>query len=336
MDTRRPQPAVLALAIGAATWWPVRVHPDPLNHIRQTHQLVAAGYSHRELARLTRAGDLIRLRRGAYAWAPDGVGEGTPQHERLILATQPQLAPDSVVSHLSAAVLHGLPIWGTGPARVQVTRTDQGRGKRRGHVHLHVAALEVAEVTEIRGVRVTSLARTVVDLGRSSPLEQAVMAGDAALRAGCSQDELQAVLTRARSRPGVATARRAVGFLDARSESPGESLSRVTFSRLGLPAPDLQFSVFDGRGSLVGRTDFCWEAQRTLGEFDGRIKYGALRNPGERPEDVVYREKRREDALRDLGWQLVRWSWSDLGNLRALADRIHRAFARGEQLRALY
>ena len=314
----------------------MHVHPNSSSPIRQTHELVADGYSHRELARLAKAGDLVHLRRGAYAWAQDHVGEGSPHHERLILATQPQLAPDSVVSHLSAAVLHALPIWGPDPSRVQVTRTERGRGKRRGHVHLHVAALDPAEVTLIRGVRVTSMARTVVDLGRSSPFEQAVMAGDAALRAGCPLGEMQTVLDRARSRPGVAAARRAVGFLDGRSESPGESLSRVTFSRLGLPIPEPQFSVYDLRGRLVGRTDFCWEAQRTLGEFDGKTKYGALLRPGQRPEDVAYREKRREDALRDLGWQLVRWSWTDLSSPRTLADRIHRAFARGKQLRALY
>jgi len=58
----------------------------------------------------------------------------------------------------------------------------------------------------------------------------------------------------------------------------------------------------------VGRSDFGWEEQRTLGEFDGRVKYGRLLRPGETAADTVYREKRREDALRDQGWQLVRWS----------------------------
>jgi len=86
--------------------------------------------------------------------------------------------------------------------------------------------------------------------------------------------------------------------------------------------------VYDRRGRLVGRTDFCWEAQRTLGEFDGKAKYGALVKPGQRPEDVVYREKRREDALRDLDLKVVRWTWDELDGFVAPAERLRRAFAR--------
>jgi hypothetical protein len=63
---------------------------------------------------------------------------------------------------------------------------------------------------------------------------------------------------------------------------------------------------------------------RTLGEFDGKIKYGRLLKPGEQPGDVVWREKLREDALRRLGWEVVRWTWAELMN-PALLDRRRRA-----------
>ena len=46
--------------------------------------------------------------------------------------------------------------------------------------------------------------------------------------------------------------------------------------------------------------------------FDGRVKYSKLLRPGEGAEDAVYREKLREDALRDQGWQMARWGWDDL------------------------
>lgn len=125
-----------------------------------------------------------------------------------------------------------------------------------------------------------------------------------------------------------------VGFSDGRSESPGETLSRIICWRAGLPAPTLQFDVFDDGGVLVGRTDFCWEAERTLGEFDGKVKYGRLLPPGDTAQDVVYREKRREDALRDLGWQVVRWSWTDLHRGWLVAERLQRAFDRAAGRRA--
>lgn len=312
--------------------------PDPLDQVKLTHDLLASGYSKGELARLTRTGELRHLRRGAYAWAADELpaatghgsepGDGAAQHRQLILATTAQLTTEVVVSHRSAAVLHGLPVSDRSLDRVQVTRSGTSSGKRRGYLHLHAAPLHPSEVVELDGVPVTSLARTVVDLGRSLSFEQAVTAGDAALRAGCAADELSAVLVRARSRPGVAAARRAVEFSDGRSESPGESLSRIVCWRAGLPAPELQFEVFDDDGILVGRTDFCWEAERTLGEFDGKVKYGRLLKPGEASSDVIYREKRREDALRALGWQVVRWNWTDLRAGRVLAERLQRAFDR--------
>ena len=69
-------------------------------------------------------------------------------------------------------------------------------------------------------------------------------------------------------------------------------------------------------------------AYRTIGEFDGRVKYGRLLKPGQSVEQIVDEEKLREDALRDLGWQVVRWVWRDLHRSGILRDRVLRAFAR--------
>lgn len=152
----------------------------------------------------------------------------------------------------------------------------------------------------------------MLDLGRTVPFEQAVAAGDRALQLGLGRDDLTVTLGALARWPGVPRARRVVDFLDADSESPGESVSRVRIFEGGLPAPVLQRRVFDEMGALVGRTDFCWDEHRTIGEFDGKIKYGRLLKPGQSIVDVVAAEKEREDALRDLGWQVVRWIWADL------------------------
>jgi hypothetical protein len=224
-------------------------------------------------------------------------------------------------------VLHGLPVWGDPLRLVHLTR-GSGTGKRRGHLHLHVTPVEPEETVLLDGFRVTSLARTVVDLGRALPLQQAVAAGDAALRAGLDPVDLTQAVDRAQGRRGIAAARRATSLLDVRSESAGESASRVVLHELGLPPSDLQLEVLDDRGRLVGRCDFGWPEHRTVGEFDGRIKYGRLLRPGQTSEEIVYAEKRREDALRDLGWQVVRWNWADLLQPHVLLDRLHRAFRR--------
>ena len=74
--------------------------------------------------------------------------------------------------------------------------------------------------------------------------------------------------------------------------------------------------------------DFCWEEKKTIGEFDGKIKYGRLLKPGQRIEDVIFDEKLREDALRDLGWQIVRWLWRDLYRRGVLRERSSRVCPR--------
>ena len=67
---------------------------------------------------------------------------------------------------------------------------------------------------------------------------------------------------------------------------------------------------------------------RLLGEFDGAVKYGRLLRPGESPGDAVVREKRREDGLRELGFDMIRWGWSDLDVPRTLYPRIAAAVSR--------
>ena len=116
----------------------------------------------------------------------------------------------------------------------------------------------------------------------------------------------------------------------AKRERGGESYSRVVMMRAGVPRPTLQYEVRNGL-VLVGRADFGWEELRTLGEFDGKVKYAELLKPGQTASDAVYQEKCREDAIRDLGWQVVRWNWTDLKDPAALRRRLERAFQRGSR-----
>jgi hypothetical protein len=294
-----------------------------------SRDLSVQGYTYAEMARLARGGELTRIRRGAYA--KERELDAHLAHRQLLLATVALTTVNSVVSHMSAAVLHGLPIWPSLLSRVHFTREQPSGGKIRRYVHLHVSNLSAMEVVTLEGVRVTSLARTVVDLACTLGYVQAVAVGDAALHQGLARSELEAVLAVNRRRRGLPAARRVIAFLDGRSESVGESASRVAFDRAGLPAPQPQYEVHNSKGRLVGRCDFGWENHRTLGEFDGKTKYGRLLMPGQDPSDVVFAEKRREDALRDLGWQVVRWIWDDLDSPTVLAERIQRAFSRAER-----
>jgi len=77
----------------------------------------------------------------------------------------------------------------------------------------------------------------------------------------------------------------------------------------------------------VHYSDFEWD-RLVIGEFDGQGKYLNNRRPGERIADAVMREKERENALRDLGFGVVRWDWPVLeagGVLDRVAPQLNRA-----------
>ncbi|HEU5483446.1 MAG TPA: hypothetical protein VFU98_00960 [Microlunatus sp.] len=244
----------------------------------------------------------------------------------MLEATLPQLAPGAVLSHGSAAVVHDLPVWRHSLLAAHVMRDGNGGGQRREYVHLHRTPLDDDEVTTVDGFQVTDLARTVADVGRAAPRMESVAAGDYALRRGLDLDALGRAIASMYRWPGVRNARWMADFLDIRSESPGESASRVRMSDSGIPEPDLQYEIFDDDGVFIARVDFAWEERRTVGEFDGEIKYGRLLLPGQTREQVLADQSVREDAIRSAGWEIARWGWPQLGEGDEIASRIRRAF----------
>jgi hypothetical protein len=298
---------------------------DPQSELLLRRDAIASGRSDGELGRLVRAGQLSRLRRGAYV--DQVLPAGTEAvHRLLVEATVAGLRRPAVVSHQSAAVLHGLPLWDAPLDRVHVTRRPRAWNDTSAVLCCHVARFRDDEVVEVDGLAVTDPVRTALDLARSLPHETAVVTLDAALRRGMlTHDALRARLFDLAGVPGSRSAARAVLAADSRSESVGESRSRVILHRWKLPPSTLQFGVRSGQGRLIGRADFAWEQHRLLGEFDGRIKYGRLLLPGQDAGDAVFAEKRREDAMRDEDWNVVRWVWADLRRPDRLAARVRRA-----------
>jgi hypothetical protein len=180
----------------------------------------------------------------------------------------------------------------------------------------------------IAGIRVTSAARTVLDLARTTPFDSAVATADAALHNKLTtRTSLDEQLLRLRPGPGSRDATTALSFADGRSDSPGESLSRVAFHHGELPTPHLQARISDEAGNFVADTDFLFETLGVIGEFDGRSKYQAGLRRGRTVEEVVIAEKYRENRIRALGWIVARWTWADLENRTSLVARIEAAAA---------
>jgi len=112
-----------------------------MERVRLTRDLRAEGFESAELARLRRSGSIRSVRRGAYAMDPTPTTDMAAAHREQIAATVGLLTTPAVVSHMSAAVMHELPLWNAELARVHLIRNRANGGHVDDLVHLHVMPL---------------------------------------------------------------------------------------------------------------------------------------------------------------------------------------------------
>ncbi len=297
----------------------------PVGALIARDQALLFGISRDDIKRRLERRQWVALRPGAYVRA-DVLASLSSVQRHVLQVDATVNAVTDIVSHRSAAVLHGIELRHVPGRRVSVTRPSASSGRRTPVLHVYCAPVPQDEQTMIGPHRVTSAARTIIDLARSLPFEDAVAAADSALnRSLVSREELAESVARALRRPGTRAAQRVVAFASPLAESVGESRSRVLITRELLPVPTLQLAVRDESGLVIAHSDFGWEEFGTVGEFDGAEKYGRLLRPGERPGDRIFEEKLREDHLRRLGWNVVRWTWPELDEPGVIGDRIRRA-----------
>ncbi len=289
---------------------PLRVSADA-EWLQFSRDLIEQG-SLRDLRRAAERGRLVRVHRGAFL--PSNRWQVLTETERYtyrILGAIGTARVVPVISHVSAAVLHGAPVIGPLPSMVHVLAT-QAAGTRTEHGYRKHATPFPDMGLEVRGeLRMTSLPRTLAEVAADSPFLTAVGVFDWAFaQHPIDAPAVIAALDEFEIRRGRRRAERAIAFADARSGSPGESLSRVRMYEAGLPAPELQMPFHDPKG-LVGVVDFWWPEYHLIGEFDGVSKYVREEFTGGRDAaDIVIAEKRREDRLRALGPIVARWGWS--------------------------
>lgn len=290
-------------------------------------QALAAGYREDEVDRLVRRRVWQRVRRGAYCERQLWNGaDPAARHLLRVRAAALSLHRPAVASHVSAALALGLRVWGVPLDLVHMTRTDVHSPRVEGGVHHHAGSLADC-VVEVDGLLVTSPARTALDIARLAGFERGVVTADSAIaRPDCSLLQLRETATRMQDWPGARTAGRVASFADARSESVGESRTRVLFDAYGLPVLEPQVEILNRWGLVVARVDgLIFEADLAV-EFDGRLKYGM------HPDDTaaqaserLWREKRREDLIRRQGLTVERIVWADFEQPRQTAARLRAA-----------
>ena len=303
---------------------------ERLQHLQDEHgvftraDMLELGYDDRTIKQGLRAKHWHRVRHGAYCfhhtWA--SLSEEA-RHLVLARAVARSMTGRVALSHTSAMVAHGCPVWGADLSRVHVTRLDEGAGRIERDVHHHLGATPDSDLVQLHGLNVIEPTRAVLETATMVGTEAGLVVADGALHLGLTDpDLLMSGLAAMNHWPGSQKVQLVVRLADGRAESVGESRSRYLFWSQGLPSPVLQMEVRDATGSLVGIVDFAWPEHRVFGEFDGRVKYSRYLRQGEEPGDAVFREKRREDRIRELtGFAVGRLTWADLGTPTVTAAR---------------
>ncbi|ROS23788.1 hypothetical protein [Cellulomonas sp. PhB150] len=277
---------------------------------------------------LVRSGRWARVARGIYLAAKGPDGELPIERARrhalgVIVGSHRRLNCDHWFSHTSAALVWGLPTWRL-PSSAHVLCRERAGSQRASWLTSHHGEVVDSEVTEVSGLPVTTLARTVADCLMTLPPLDALVVADAALHRGLTLESLESTLRARRGRAGSTRARAVLDVADDGAESSGESASRFVLLRDGLPAPTTQIPVSTRLGTYW--VDLGWEEWGLLLEYDGRVKYASRAD--------LMQEKRRGDALVEAGGTVLRVTHEDLATLsRRVLPHLPRSVQRSVQPR---
>lgn len=295
-------------------------------------------YSARRLSRLAMSGRLVRVRRSLYLPADTWHSLKPWEQYRMKIQAVHELAScEPVFARESAAQIMGLPLIQL-PKEVQtILAAGRSGGQSSNGVRRVNGVAGDPEPWQMFGLLVTPPVQTARDMAVRLPLTASLPAMDRLLQRKMlpgAPPNVNLVFTAEDVRNSAALLpnetqrhrlQRVLDVANGLSQSPGESLSRAIMIQHGFPVPALQVPFADKRGR-IGMPDFDWEEYKTLGEFDGYDKYSAQRYlKGRTPSEVVVAEKNRENRLRALSYNVVRWIWDDLKVPGRLVEMLHDA-----------
>jgi hypothetical protein len=199
-----------------------------------------------------------------------------------------------VLAGFSASALHGARwIDAARPATI----IDSNRRPTRG-VRAWSDRIEADEICVIDGMRVTSPARTALDLACRYPEDTAVAAIDALARAThFKMADVELLADRYRRRRGIRQAKAALDLVDPGAESPRETWLRLLLIRAGFPRPQTQIPVYNEFGVLIAVLDMGWEDVMVALDYEGDHH----RTPWRFSKDI-----RRLEEVTEIGWIDIR------------------------------
>lgn len=287
-----------------------------------TRQATKVGVGAPDLTALVKSRRLRRVARGLYV-VESMVDDDQSGWHRQLSAGACLLYPDAVLTSTSAVIAHEVDVWGVNLGRPEVlrpiarSRTHDIRVRRIAEADARASVVETATGPTVR------LADALVQLAMDFGMMPGVVSLDSALRQHkVTMDEVEEALGRVATWPRSHRAAAMVEYADHEGlcESPAESRGRVQANIGGIVLIP-QVVIRDQYGQVVARVDFLVEGTMVVVEIDGRLKYA------DGDARVLFNEKLREDRLRELGYVVVRITWSDLETPGRVVSKIRRALA---------
>jgi hypothetical protein len=261
-----------------------------------TRDAAALGLDRKALTRAIRDRLVVRLFTGVYVAADVEITTLVrAQAARLVMSPHSVLCDRTAAWLLGVDVLRYAELDVPPPLETYVLRGHDPTDRRecRGGTR----DLKPEHWFEIEGVRVTTPARTAVDLACKLPRRQAMAALDALAREHqLDRRDLQRLLVRYFRRRGVVQARQLVPLTDGRAESARESWMRLEIADRGLPKPEPQYWIHVD-GIPTYRLDLAYPRARVVVEYDGEEFHTW-------PE-ARERDRLRRQWLRDHGWTVI-------------------------------
>ena len=257
-------------------------------------QLQGAGFSDDVIDQRIRTGHLKRVHRGIYL-----VGVVAPPYARELAACL-ACGPRAVLSHRSAAALWQIM---KGRVRPVVEVTIPGGYRRRTGLRVYrMGTLLPDEVTRLRGIPITTVARTLYDLAGGlsrRPLERAV--AEAIALGLTTVSEVQVMAARQARRRGARRLAAVVGLGEpprTRSEAEDRFLGLVLQGEIQAPAVNSRVAGHE--------IDFYWPRERLAVEVDGFAYHTSRR--------AFESDRRRDAELAARGVRVIRVTWRQIND----------------------
>lgn len=233
------------------------------------------------------------------------------------------LPSQSVLSHVSAAQVVHLPLPRRleQPSPIHVTTPRDVPRPRRRDITSHHSDLTPAECQAVWGLRITSPARTFVDMASLLAHAELVALGDVVLRDhDLTQDDLREVALRRGRYAGRGRALKAIDWLHPGAESPRESHLRVLLRTARLPTPEVNGLIVSAQGQFLARGDLVFRRERVVVEYDGEVHAPMA----QRAKDAARRAR-----LREHGWIVVEIVGTDMHHPELVIARVQGALRDG-------